>query len=205
MALLAVVADKAVVDTTPHLAHLRVSPVCGSLICLQGGGGGGEGGEGEGHRGHAQTHDKLTDDWRPQPQHNPDPIPPNPTRSTPPAVILAKRGGTRGSMQAGVTAPHPPYSFFFFLPKDFHLGLILPKKREATSLPRDLTSLYLRLISFSTSGERGRGKGGTVSHFHMYQEESKHFLFFYFLPFPSLLTFLFFFFPVFFREVKDRE
>lgn len=37
MALLAVVADRAVVETTPHLAHLRVSPVCGSLICLQGG------------------------------------------------------------------------------------------------------------------------------------------------------------------------
>ena len=34
IALLAVVADKAVVDTTPHLAHLRVKPVCGSLICL---------------------------------------------------------------------------------------------------------------------------------------------------------------------------
>lgn len=34
IALLAVVADKAVVDTTPHLAHLRVNPVCGSLICL---------------------------------------------------------------------------------------------------------------------------------------------------------------------------
>lgn len=35
IALLAVVADKAVVDTTPHLAHFRVNPVCGSLICLQ--------------------------------------------------------------------------------------------------------------------------------------------------------------------------
>lgn len=35
IALLAVVADKAVVDTTPHLAHLRVNPVCGSLICLR--------------------------------------------------------------------------------------------------------------------------------------------------------------------------
>lgn len=35
MALLAVVADKAVVETTPHLAHLSVSPVCGSLICLR--------------------------------------------------------------------------------------------------------------------------------------------------------------------------
>ena len=34
IALLAVVADKAVVDTTPHLAHLSVNPVCGSLICL---------------------------------------------------------------------------------------------------------------------------------------------------------------------------
>lgn len=35
MALLAVVADKAVVETTPHLAHFKVSPVWGSLICLQ--------------------------------------------------------------------------------------------------------------------------------------------------------------------------
>lgn len=32
MALLAVVADKAVVDTTPHLAHLSVKPLWGSLI-----------------------------------------------------------------------------------------------------------------------------------------------------------------------------
>lgn len=35
MALLAVVADKAVVETTPHLAHFKVNPVWGSLICLQ--------------------------------------------------------------------------------------------------------------------------------------------------------------------------
>lgn len=35
MALLAVVADKAVVETTPHLAHLSVKPLWGSLIWLQ--------------------------------------------------------------------------------------------------------------------------------------------------------------------------
>lgn len=35
MALLAVVADRAVVETTPHLAHFSVRPVWGSLICLR--------------------------------------------------------------------------------------------------------------------------------------------------------------------------
>lgn len=35
MALLAVAADKAVVETTPHLAHLSVKPLWGSLIWLQ--------------------------------------------------------------------------------------------------------------------------------------------------------------------------
>lgn len=63
MALLAVVADKAVVDTTPHLAHLRVSPVCGSLICLQGGGGMGGGDTEETHR--RMTNSQTTGDHNP--------------------------------------------------------------------------------------------------------------------------------------------
>lgn len=68
IALLAVVADKAVVDTTPHLAHLRVNPVCGSLICLW------------------DTKDKSMTDNSHYPDFNPHPHPQKQPAS--PVVIL---------------------------------------------------------------------------------------------------------------------
>lgn len=97
MALLAVVADKAVVDTTPHLAHLRVNPVCGSLICLQGGGG---------HRGDAQT--RMTNS-----QTTGNRTPPNPHVLLPPHCHISRAVALEAACKWASPPTPPPFLFFF--------------------------------------------------------------------------------------------
>lgn len=165
MALLAVVADKAVVDTTPHLAHLRVNPVCGSLICLQGGGG---------HRRDAQTrmtNSQTTGNRTPRPDSS----------------HSHRRHISRAAAQEAArkwASPPTPIFFFFFL-MIFILDWFC-QRSEKPRRSRERSDLFMFTPHFlfqggEWAGEEGRKVGDDLT--FPYVSGTIKALFFYFLFF----------------------